>query len=219
RATLLLANAFSGFLENEHPQDSGHTHSDGKPHHMYSYGVHEEEGVRVSEGGYPPYEISMFVVFSLDEVNLATNIDLAVSLVRANRKEKRVEDRSGIFKNPLDFAQAPVAIALHELIRDKQLSDEDWEALSIIDWSDLPNAPWDTMTDEAFDNYLESKGKIPLSVANGIRRLRHRMRILFDPDQAISHHLVNQDEVVLPLLADRNRRIRCLIPFVKLGFV
>ena len=224
RAMLLLLNAYSGYLENNHPENgkSGdpeiHAHEDDIHHHAYSYGVHEEEGVRISEGGYPPYEISMFTIFALELTNLPANIELAVTLVRSNQKEARVKDRSGTFTDPLEFAHAPVPLAYHELVRDPHLHNADWESVITADWFDLPEIPWDTMDEEAFERYLETKGKIPLSIANGVKRLRHKMMVLYDPDHSISHHLLNQDEVVLPVLADRSRRIRCVIPFMKLGY-
>jgi hypothetical protein len=217
RLILLLLNIYSGFLENVHPEIE-HKQLNLADAHQYAYGVHEEEGMKVTEGGFPPYEISMFTVFSLDEVNLPANIELACSLVRNNQKEGRVKDRFGIFSNPIEFAHSPVPVVMQEIVRDERIGGEDWQSLFKIDWSDLPQIPWERMSREEFDEYLQTKGKIQQSLALSIQRLRHKMQIVWDPDHAISHHLINQDEVILPILSDRGRYIHAVIPFVKLGY-
>jgi len=74
------------------------------------------------------------------------------------------------------------------------------------------------MTYEEFDNYIESKGKIAQPIANAMIKLKRKMGIIFDAQRTISHHLVNHDQVVLPVLTDHTRRIRAVLPFVKLGF-
>jgi hypothetical protein len=221
RMILIIANMYSGFLENKHPQiqDTAHNHAVNQDQdHAYSYGVHEEEGVRVGEGGFPPYKISMFGVFSLDSNTLPANIQLAASLVRGNRKDGRVKDRSGTFTDPDEFAQAPIPVILREVTRDARLTKEEWRSFENIDWSDLMDLEWDMMTEEEFENYIEAKAKLPQSIANSLKRLRHRMMILYDPNQAISHNVTNQDFIVLPVVSDRSRRIWSVIPFVKLGY-
>lgn len=222
RAFLLLLNLYCGFLENIHPEaesDSTSPEENG-PHrpYAYAYGVHEEEAVRISEGSFPPYKISSFPVFSLDEINLQTNIEHSCALVRMNRKEGRVIDRSKTFHDAVTFARAPVPATMQEIVRDERLTKEDWEMLQDVDWSDLPFIPWDTMRREEFEEYVAKKVKLPQTLIMGIQRLRQKMRDVWNPAQTISHHLVNQDEVILPMLTDRSRFIRTIIPFVKLGY-
>ncbi|MBI2443241.1 MAG: hypothetical protein HYV40_05035 [Candidatus Levybacteria bacterium] len=222
RAMLLLLNIYSGYLENLHPEDGEGARkmvvTDAHHPHAYAYSTHEEEAVRVSEGAFPPYQISAFTVFSLDEVNLPSNIELACTLVRSNQKDARIHDRSKTFIDPLTFAHAPVPVFMQEIVRDHRLTREDWEKLSKIDWADLSHLQWDSMTREEFDEYLLTKAKLPQSLVVSLQRLRHKMQIVWNPDQAISHHLINQDEVILPVLADRSRYIHTVIPFVKLGY-
>lgn len=220
RSILLLTNTFSGFLQNKHPEGepvhNGDSHS--KFHHRYAYGIHEEEGIKLTEGGYPPHKISMFTVFSLIENKLPGNMELAAMLVRSNRMDGRIEDHSGNFPDKKEFTKAPVPVVMLELVRDGRLTEADWKALEEIDWFDLVEMDWDHMTYEEFDNYIEAKGKLAQPIANAIIKLKRKMGVIFDAQRTISHHLVNHDQVILPLLMDHTRKIRCLIPFVKLGF-
>ncbi len=209
RAMLLLTNAYSGYLHNSGVIDE-------HEHHKYPYGVHREEGIKVSEGGYPPYEISMFVVFSLDVKNLSANIELAAGLVRSNRREGRVVDRSQIFETVEEFAQAPVPIVVQEVVRD-EIDDSEWEIVSQIDWKDLPSN-WDTMSEKEFYNYIQRKSNMSIAMANGLNRLRERMAYLYDPEQPTSGRLVQQFKVALPVVVAANRMNYFIVPFTKLGF-
>lgn len=217
RAMLLLANAFSGYLENKHPEILA-GEKGKKTRHQYAYGVHEEEGIKVTEGGYPPQHVSTFSVFSLIEKKLPSHLELAALLVRSNRLEGRVQDHSGNFTDPKEFTKAPIPVVMQEIIRDERLTETDWKAAEEIDWTDLASINWDHMTYEEFDNYIESKGKIAQPIANAIIKLKRKMGIIFDAQRTISHHLVNHDQVVLPVLTDHTRRIHCVLPFIKLGF-
>lgn len=218
RALLLLANTFSGYLQNRYCEDDASLDTVETSHKKYGYGVHREEGVKISEGSHPPYKISMFSVSILEEKGLPTNIELAVGLVRANRKETRILNDTKFFSDENTFTAAPVPIVMQELVSDDRLTETDWEEVCGIDWSDLAIISWENMSDMEFNLYLEKKGKITLPIANGIMRLRKNMALLLDPEQIISHHLVEHDEVILPVIADKQRRIRCVIPFIKLGF-
>lgn len=209
RSMLLLTNAYSGYLHNAGVIDE-------HEHHKYPYGVHREEGIKVSEGGYPPYEISMFVVFSLDVKNLSANIELAAGLVRSNRREGRVVDRSQIYGSVEEFAQAPVPIVVQEVIRD-EIDPREWEVVSQIDWKDLPHN-WDKMNEKEFYDYIQKKCNMSIAMANGLNRLRERMAYLYDPEQPTSGRLVQQFKVALPVVVAANRMNYFIVPFTKLGF-
>lgn len=211
RAMLILTNAYSGFLNNNMQQEK----KVGQ-HYSYPFGVHREEGVKVSEGGYPPYDISMFVVFSLDNDNLPANIELAATLVRNNRREGRVLDRSKTYSSQQEFAEAPVPVVIQEIVREK-IEDREWEKLSQIDWGDLPG-DWDTLSTKKFFEYLQKKANMPISVANAINSLRERMMVLYNPQQPTSGHLVQNFKIALPLIVGSNRRNFFVVPFLKLGF-
>ncbi len=242
RFMLLLTSTFSGFLNNMHPdqssvfssqlsassesvisqsveqtekQKTGKLESDN-PVHTYPYGEHDEECIRVSEGGYPPYKIPTFTVFSYEEANLPGSIELSASLIRKNRKEGRVVDSSGNFTDPQQFTGAALPIIVQEIVRDP-LSEEEWREIAKIEWDDLP-IKWGLLTDDEFFQYLRSKGVENFSVGIGINNLRKRMAILYYPYYSISSRLIEQYSVALPVLADKLRRNWCVIPFVKLGY-
>lgn len=212
RGILLLTSSFSGYLNNKYYLSD----SPNKGISVYPYSIHREEGVKLSEGGYPPYKISMFVVFSLDEKNLPANTELAATLVRTNRKEKRVIDRSGNFSDAQEFSEAPVPVIVQEIVREK-ISDEEWQKLMAIEWKDMPEM-WDTMTDNDFFMYLQKKTNMSIVAAGAINNLRKRMAMLFDPDQPTAAHLVLNYKVALPVIVGSNRKNYFLVPFVKLGY-
>lgn len=201
RAILLLTNAFSAYLHHDTP---------------YPYGVHREEGIKVSEGGFPPYTISMFAVFSFEEKNLPGHIELSSSLVRKNRAEGRVKDASGIFTDPQKFAEAALPLVVQEIVRD-DLSKKAWESLLAIEWRDVPE-DWDVMSDDSFLSYVHEKGNIHFGVAIALNNLRKRMAALYDPYNALSSRLIEQYKVAFPVITSKSRRIWMLVPFVKLGF-
>lgn len=201
RTMLILTNAFSLYLHN----------------HLYPHGQHKEEGVKVGESGYPPYNISTFSVFSFEEKDLPNSIQLATSLVRTNRKESRVLDNSRNFDDSISFAQAPVPIIVLEIVWDT-LSDKEWQKLQSIDWKDMPEN-WDTMTEDAFLDYLSNKGILQLGVGIAINNLRRKLSVMYEIHSPISSRLIEQYSVALPVITSGNRKIRLVIPFVKLGFI
>jgi hypothetical protein len=205
RAIIILINAFTGFLHQmQYPQ--------------YPYAEHHEEGVFVAKGNNPPYEVALFAESSLDMKNLPNNIELASSIVRNNRKVERVIDTSGLFKNLDSFVCAPVGVLLQVKILERMEKD-DWKLLLAINWSDLQHIGWETMADTEFMSYLENKmGSMPLTVANAINKLRKRTAMLYDKEQPIASNLIENDIMVLPIISDISKRVRCVIPFLKIGF-
>src|SRR5207302_513647 len=129
RAILLLVNAFTGFLHK-------------KFYKHYPYAEHHEEGVVVAKGNNPPYEVSLFGESSLDMNNLPSNITLAASIVRNNRKVNRVVDVSGVFQDNNTFVAAPVGVLLQVKVLD-EFPKEEWEKLLKINWSDLEDVAWE----------------------------------------------------------------------------
>lgn len=205
RASILLVNAFIGFLHQKY-------------YPTYPYSIHREEGVYVRKGATTPYRVDMFGVSSLDMDNLANNIELSSSLVRANRKTGRVEDASKLFDDIKDFVSAPVGVIMQVKVL-QELTKAEWDEVSSINWDHLEHISWDTMTDWEFFEYLEKKNKdLSIAVANAINKLRTQMAVLYDVDREISSHIVENDSIVLPILADTSRRIRCIIPFLKIGY-
>lgn len=220
RAMLLMTNAFNAYLHNSDHVEGEYLEMNDEAYEAqehYEYDEHIEEGIKVSEGGYPPYDIPMFVIFSGDMKNMAGNIELASGIVRDNRRKGKVIDQSGAYTDPAAFAKAPVPVVMQEIIRDVRLTAEDWESLAQIDWSDL-DSEWDSMSSREFREYLRKKGKLSSSIADGIESLREKMANIFDRDSLTSAHLVEQYKVAMPIICDQDRRTHAIIPFVKLGY-
>jgi hypothetical protein len=214
RILLLLTSAFSGFLNNMHPISK--IVGEDKNGHSYPYGEHDEECIRISEGGHPPYKIPTFTVFSYEEANLPGSIELSASLIRKNRKEGRVVDASGNFSDASTFTEATLPIIVQEVVRDELTADE-WRELSKMDWTDLP-VKWGLLTDDEFFQYLRNKGIGNFSVGIGINNLRKRMALLYYPYHSIASRLIEQYSVALPVIADKYKFNWIIIPFIKLGY-
>jgi hypothetical protein len=219
RVMLLLTNTLSGYLHNVHEMPEIEETVESEEQSRYGYGVHREQIIKVYEGGQPPYDISAFVI-NPGVRDLATNIELAASLVRANRKSQRITDSTGIFEDPSEFAEAVVPVIVQEIVRGN-VSEDEWEQLTNIDWYDEDNPlpeDWDRMSSSEFYTFLTNHGVNNLSLAKGINNLRLRMAQLYDPNVPTSSHLIEQYKIALPTISGRNRRNRCVLPFMKSGF-
>lgn len=208
RALLLLTNAFSGYLLNQK---------------SYEFNTHNEQCVVVSEGGYGPFATASFAVFSRARAQLATNVDFAASIVRDNRGAGRIHDQTANFGNEKSFKKAPVPVIVEEIVRG-ELTDKDWEKIRAIDFSDLPSmqyrgADWRTMTKHEFSVYINSKDpSIEWRVVEALNTLRERMAILYNPEQSTAAQLIDGAIVALPVLADAERRIQAIVPFILSGY-
>jgi hypothetical protein len=219
RAMLLLCSAYIGYLNN--PKHDvirflEMTDKEYEKEHNYAYDGHTEEGVLISEGCHPPYDITMFVIFSGDENDISAGTEFASEIVRGNRLMGRVENGASGFENKQKFTEAPVPVVMQEIIRDGRLTEDDWDALRQIDWSDLPNN-WDTMSTDAFAKYVERKGKLPNSLSSGLERLRRRAARIYAKDSVSATHLSELCETVLPIVSREDRETQAVIPLVKLG--
>ena len=205
RAMLLLANAFSGYLNNLNG---------------YQYAEHNEECVVVTEREHGPFaEISSFIVFSNDLKNLPKNTVFASSIVRANRKNGRVNDSN--FEDPSKkdaYTSAPVPVIVHEIIRD-EVDPKVWQALEKTQWDDLEGIRWRDLSTAEFMDYLTEKiPNLPLAVARAIDRLRQKMTFLYNPEKDSARFFVNGNLVAMPMIVDQSRRPHAIIPFIKKGF-
>lgn len=228
RAMLLLTNAFNAYLHNPtHHISNGQSHST-EEHSHYRYGEHEEQGIKISEGGHPPYDIAMFVINPGNLKTLAASVELASGIVRSNRDasvgtKPRITDWSGNYNSPAEFRMAPVPVVVQEIVRDQRLTEDDWEKLEKIDWSELIDPEteiaerWNTMSDAEFLSYLNDKELLSLPLVQGIMELRKKLAVLYDPNQPTSAHLIDQYKTALPIISDKSRRTRAIIPFIKLG--
>lgn len=218
RAMLLLTNAFSGYLNNQTSSEA--MYMGPLDFHRYPYGVNMEECVKISEGGYSPYEISSASVYSGQAKNhLPSRVEYGSAQVRANRgrSEFPIVDRSKTFSDRDDFVRAPVPIIVQEIVHE-EFDDAVWDRLSKIDWSDLPTN-WSILEDLEFLEYLEEKGIDESGILLAINNLRKTMCVLYNFERRTSTQMIEQHLVILPYVTDSKRYSRFVVPFVKLGFI
>ena len=181
----------------------------------YPYGIHNEEGVKISEGGHPTYDITMFVVYPGD----VDSVETAAKIVRENRLNEKVWDRLGGYKgDPEGFSKSPVPVVMQEIVRETDtntVKEDQWEALRNVDWSDIP-ARWEKMSREAFDEYIVSKGIDSHLIATHIHALRDKMIGIY-AHRVVGMHLRQLYKTILPAICDQNRNFQAIIPFVKVG--
>lgn len=218
RAMLILTNSYNTFLHNKDHDEIEYLGMDDKEYEeqgKYPYGIHNEEAVKISEGGQPPYDIPLFVVYPGD----LESMEKAAKLVRKNRREKRVADPFGYYKlYPEGFARATIPVVMQVIIRDGdniKVNDRDFEPLKNADWSDLP-ADWDSLSREEFDRYIESKGIGSKIVADAVHKLREEMIEVYSYTKA-SSHLKDLFKVIMPGLYSKDRELLTIIPFVKVA--
>jgi hypothetical protein len=220
RAMLLLCNLYNGYLHNPKHVESKYLKIPDKKYKSestYAFDTHWEEGIKISEGGYPPYDIPMFVIFSGDEDAIPESVMLAEELVRDNRTrdENPIIDRSGNYTTPEEFGEAPVAIVMQEIVRAK-LGKAEWEALEDRDWSNLPKN-WDTMTDSEFQDYLLRSGELSGSLIKGLNILRRKMAKIYTSSDT-RDFLLEEKLMVMPVICGQDRETHAIIPFAKHGF-
>lgn len=222
RAMILLTNAFNAFLHNTTHNEMEYLEKTDHEYELeghYRYGEHSEEGVKVSEGGHPPYDIAMFVVYSGDIENISSRVELASKLVRNNRRAGRVKDRLGRLTNPDEFGIIPVPIVMQEIARNQngvKISEKDWGALGKIEWDDMP-PNWASLTDKEMSNYLVSKGISNHLLIQSVLALREKMAMIYNPSQETSSHIKDLYKIVLPIISDQKRKTHAVIPFVEIN--
>ncbi len=219
RSMLLLTNAFNTYLQNPNHDEMRYLEMDDHDYENegnYPYGIHNEEGVKVSEGGHPPYDITMFVVYPGD----ADSVETAAKIVRTNRANKRVVDILGLYKDdPEGFAKSPVPVLMQEIVRENEVANvtpDQWQALRDVDWSDMP-ANWEEMPYKDFDYYLANeKGINSHLIAIHIHALREKMIGLYN-HKSLGKHLRQLYKTVMPVIYNQDREAQAVIPFVKVG--
>lgn len=218
RCMLLLTNAFNTYLHNPTHEEERYlkmTDHEYEEEGHYPYGIHNEEGVKVSEGGHPPYDITMFVVYPGD----SDSVETAARIVRTNRFNGRVKDISGLYSDDLvGFAKSPVPVVMQEIVRETDMlrvPENQWEVLRNTDWSDMP-ADWDAIDKTKFDEYIASKGIDSHLVAKHIHALRDKM-IASYTHKKLGQHLRQLYKTVMPIICNKDRETQAVIPFVKVG--
>jgi hypothetical protein len=213
RAMFIMANTFSGYLNNLDPNGE-----EGKG--KYKYAAHDESCVVVTEREHGPFAgDNSFIVFSLDLKNMPHHVRFASGIVRDNRRAGRIKDKNYESKEELsDYIKSPGPVVVHEIIRD-DIDPKDWQMLENVDWSDLEEVRWRDLSTQDFLDYLTKKlPHIPLPLALGIDRLRQKMTFLYNPEKESAKHFIEGNLAAIPMVVDRNRCPHAIIPFVKRGF-
>jgi hypothetical protein len=205
RAMLILSNAFSGFCNNN-----------GKG---YQYGHHTESSVSVSERDFRPCHYSAFVVYSEDLEDLAHRVTFAAGIVRKSRLGGAVPLDAN-YASAEEFAAAPVAVLVKEIVRD-ELQQTELAKLRQIDWSFLEGIDWIVLSDTDFLQLLARRNKsveLALSTGLSLNRLRKKMAALYDHTKHSAEQLINGNLFAVPVITDLNRRFKVIIPFFLKGF-
>lgn len=221
RAMLLLSNAFNAYLHNRDHNEAQYldmSDEDYEKQQHYVYDSHREQGIKVSRGGHPVYNIPMLVIDSEDKESMASDVEFGGGIVRENRDEERITDASGIYTTPDKFASAPVPVVVQEIISDSRITAAEWDALSQIDWTGLENQPWDTWSTTEFTKYVNEKGKLIGPILTALDNLRLNMATLFNRRSQSSAHLLTHIKVALPIICGPDRETYAAVPFVKLGY-
>lgn len=220
RAMLLLTNAYNAFLHNPDHDEDIYLNMDDEEYEVqekYKYGVHDEEGVKISEGGHPPYTIPMFVIYGSDLVNLPRWTEKASGIVRDNRTKGRVTDPTGFYTYPKAFARGIVPVVAQEIVRNTEevtISDTQWKVLMGISWSDMPKG-WDKMSDEEFRKFLYKKGLDSSLLIDAVQAGRNKLAKLYDPAEESSSHLKDMYKAAVVFISNKDRKSDVAIPFIK----
>lgn len=216
RAMVLLCNAYNTYLHNPKHDEMRYLQMEDEEYEKeehYPYGIHNEEGVKVSEGGHPPYDITMFVTYPGEP----DSVETAARIVRKNRREGRVKDILGRYKDdPEGFAKSPVSVVVQEIVRESdKVTEKQWEELRDIDWSDL-TPDWEKQSADDFRDYLLEKGITSGIILKHIEDLRQKMIGMYS-HKALGKHLRQLFKTAMPGICDKDRNFQAIIPFVKVG--
>lgn len=219
RAMLLLTNAFNAFLHNETHDEMEYlsiTDETYEEQGRYPYGIHNEVGVKISDGGHPLYDLTMFVVTPGEPESVET----AAEIVRANRRNGRITHP--IFENynkkKNAFTKSPVPVVIQEIVRETGnvvIPDDAWETLRKADWADMP-ANWESMDQAGFDEYLSGKGIDSHIIVAHIHELRNKMIALYEHPK-LGPHARQLFKIFMPGICNQKREFQAIIPFVKVG--
>jgi len=201
-------------------------------HDSWPYGVHDEQGVVITEGGYAPFprvgsqvNTDTFAVFSKeDSRHLIDHVKLALRLVRGLRKNGTIEDPLRTLTG-LEFVAAPILVKNHEIVRG--LSEETWRLLETmdswklfasIDWrGGAATYVWDQSQFSIICQQLLAKETLPIAdyaaLVEGMYSLFVRMRSMM-LDAELRSMILNGNIVVVHKLLDHYRRPRVVMPMV-----
>jgi hypothetical protein len=177
-------------------------------------------GVITREGEVLPFNeednADAFVVYTKDP-NLQASFLLQLGLMRKNRisiTHHYYEEKSKTDKQASDrYQKAPAIFFVHEVI-EQNIS---WRELLDIDWTDLNQTDWTSMPTSDFLRYLAEK-QISSVLVHSLERLRQTMVTLYNPDHISSRFATEGDVIFVPVITDKNREVKAIIPFALSGY-
>lgn len=183
----------------------------------------ESIGVITREGEVLPFDeednADAFVVYTRDP-NLQASFLLQLGLIRNNRNtiiHKYYDEKSKTDKEALKrYQSAPAIFFVHEVIEQIE-KNASWRELLDIDWSDLNDRDWTNMSTSDFLRYLAGK-QISSVFVHSLERLRQTMVTLYNPDHISSRFATEGDVIFIPLITDKNREVKAIIPFALSGY-
>lgn len=196
RAVLALMNSFSGFLNNLN---------------TFGNSEHTEEVVVLTEREYGPFNSMSFPVYSLDLDAIPANSVFAASIIRANRKNKRIHGSP----------EEPVPMIVQEIIREA-VPEEVWTKFGRMDFKVFLYPNWWMNAPRSEEYFYRTARRfyshIPFALIAGLNELRKKMGALYNPRSASSKHLTEGSLVPLPVIADHTRKTRAIVSFVLNGY-
>ncbi len=208
REVLLVANAFTGFLHNQHEG--------------YPYADHLECIVVVTLDEAGPFDRVQSLSVTPDASDLPGIVKFSrLNIIRANRVEGRLSDLhrpliTELYPVSSEFIDAPMPIVMFERLDEMPA---DFDAVQQAEFGDLPEQDWYGMEPEAFARYMEAKVPGLTSVTRrAAEGLRQRAIRLYRPGTAITRDLMQGRLQPLFVLADKNRKTVALLPFLMNGY-
>jgi hypothetical protein len=205
RAQLLLANSYSGFLNNIH---------------HYDYAAHNERVIVVSRGGYSPFPTPSFAISSKHEtrVQLPNSVALAATIIQGNRAGGRDPLPKEVYESTAEYQAAPVPMIINEVV-DTVLPPEAWALFDESDFNKLPSPGWFYTPPEEFGRWLSQKYPLlPNTLTEALKALLQNIQILHSPDQPTVPSVINGKLLIMACVVDKYRRPRAIIPFTMSGY-
>jgi len=213
-AGLVLSNAYNAYLLN---------HATDGSKKAYAYEHHDESVIAVTWSENGPFDRARAFSVHPNDPQLSGSMDLMKELIRKNRLGGRMSETekhavAQMYHRPADYVKNPVPVMLFERL-DTTPSQELIDRMREVDWSDLADTNWMTMSDEQFEGYLDSKlPHIPASVVRKINTMRMRAIKAHKPGLPATEAFLDGRLVPIWLLTDQNRSTIAMFPFITKGY-
>ncbi len=208
RAKFLAMNAYNAFHGDLHTQ-------------------HNEDIIVISHGENGPYaDHNAFTISDEGKPRekIISTIDLGEGLIRSNRIEGRVKNKSGM---PLEkYTASPVPILLKSDVP-TEMPQNEWQKLHLTLQEDregkippeqqLIPQDWNTMNRDAFAIHV-SRFAFSKEIKDALVKLHGDLRAFYSPSTTLHDRLLSRRLEVVPSIGDRDTGVKAVIPFVYKGY-